>query len=81
MRKNGHFIITEKIMTTEDDTFNALLKSPFDVVLQEIWKTSYALDDSETEEIIVANGWTRETFFKVYTQLPDDAFYRIVGDD
>jgi hypothetical protein len=57
---------------TEDDTFNALKRSTFDVVHNE-WVDIYRTDaDVSLDTILKKNGWTRNEFHIEYEKRQND---------
>jgi hypothetical protein len=56
---------------TEADTFNALKRSPFDVVWDE-W-CSVPNDDNIERDVIKRHGWVFKEFWKEHSERSDDS--------
>lgn len=55
---------------TEDDTFNALKRSPFEIVYNELKQNTAGPHDHLTiEPILAKHGWTMNEFFIKYKTL------------
>jgi hypothetical protein len=51
---------------TEDNTFNALKKSPFDLILNELMSIDYHLRHTDLKAILKKHGWTDIEFTDEY---------------